>query len=216
MVDEGVAEGVHVHFPDGIHQGRGLHAAVLVALVHLDAGAGGDVAVSRAVDDGLGEDDFAAGLGFDDDAPDGIAVLDDIGAEDIHKHLYTNLFHHLKRDGLDLFRIDDRQAHVVLAGHVRAGGAAGGEPVDQFLCKALDALLAVDIQVGEDGQAEGQVAAEIAAAFQEHHLASVPGGRLGGHDAGRTAADDEDIHLGAYRKFPGGFVPGPHFSICLK
>ena len=215
VVDEGVAETGHVHLPDGVHQGRGLHAAVLVALVHLDTGACRDITVSGAVDHRLGEDDLASGLALDDDALYGIPVHDHVGAEDIHQHFDPGFFHHFKGNGLDLFGIDDRQAHMVLAGDVRACAAPGREAVDQVLGISPDALFSVDVEIGEDRKTQGQVSAQVSPAFDEQDLVSFPGGGAGSHDPGGTASDDQDVDFGPYGKLPLRFEIRFHATFQL-
>ena len=110
---------------------RGLHAAVGIALAALDARTAGHVAVARTVDDRLGEDRLASRLALDDDAFDGIAVFNDVGAEYVQQHFDADLLQHLQRHGLRLFGVDDRQAHMELAGTVFAGGAPRTQAVDE-------------------------------------------------------------------------------------
>ena len=210
MIDNRVAKGLDIHAAHVVHERRGLQAAVLVAFVGNHAGPPGHIGVSGAVDDGLGQDGFPAVLGFHDDTLDGITFFHYARAENIHEHLHAFLFHHVQGYVLGFFGIDDGEAHVEFAALVAGGGAPGCQPVDELLGQAADALFAVYVQEGQDREADGEIAAQIASAFQEHDFFAFSGCGISRHDAGRTAADHDDVGFGAYGNIPCGFKNGFH------
>ena len=197
MSDDRVAQPLHVDTLHAEHQRRRLHAAFGVALAALHARAEGHVAVARAVDDGAGQDRFAARLALDDDALHVVALLDYVGAEDVEQYLDALLLHDFECRALGLFGVDDRQAHVQGAGTVFARCAACTQPVDEVLGQALDDLRSLVSQESEYRQADRKVAAQKTAALDEHYAQAVARSRLGGHDAGGAAAHDQNVHLGA-------------------
>lgn len=136
----------------------------------------------RTVDDRLGEDRLASRLALDDDAFDGIAVFNDVGAEYVQQHFDADLLQHLQRHGLRLFGVDDRQAHMELAGTVFAGGAPRTQAVDEELGQSFDNLVALASEVAQNRQTDGQVAAQIAAAFDQHDAQALACRRTCGHD----------------------------------
>lgn len=168
---------------------------------------------ARTVDDRLGEDRLASRLALDDDAFDGVAVFNDIHAEDVHQHLDADLLQHLQRHGLRLFGVDDRQAHMELAGTVFAGGAPRTQAVDEELGQSFDNLVALASEITQNRQTDGQVAAQIAAAFDQHDAQALACRRTCGHDARGAAAHDEHVHFGANRNLPPEFR-NRFFLIC--
>ena len=205
MLDDRVAQPLHVDALHAEHQRRGLHAAFGVALAALHARAEGHVAVARAVDDGAGQDRFAARLALDDDALHVVALLDYVGAEDVEQYLDALLLHDFECRALGLFGVDDRQAHVQGAGTVFARRAACTQPVDEVLGQALDDLRSLVSQESEYRQADRKVAAQKTAALDEHYAQAVARSRLGGHDAGGAAAHDQNVRLGADGNVACGF-----------
>ena len=205
MSDDRVAQPLHVDTLHAEHQRRGLHAAFGVALAALHARAEGHVAVARAVDDRFGQDRFAARLALDDDALHRIPLADRIGEKGVKQYLDALLLHDFERRALDLLLVDDRQAHVVLAGAVFARRAACTQPVDEPLRRPLDDLVALAAQETENRQTDRKVAAQKTAALDEHYAQAVARSRLGGHDAGGAAAHDQNVRLGADGNVACGF-----------
>ena len=205
MSDDRVAQPLHVDTLHAEHQRRRLHAAFGVALAALHARAEGHVAVARAVDDRFGQDRFAARLALDDDALHRIPLADRIGEKGVKQYLDALLLHDFERRALDLLLVDDRQAHVVLAGAVFARRAACTQPVDEPLRRPLDDLVALAAQKTENRQTDRKVAAQKTAALDKHYAQAVARSRLGGHDAGGAAAHDQNVRLGADGNVACGF-----------
>ena len=116
---------------------------------------------------------FPARFAFGDDSAQPVAVHHDAGEHRVEHEVHAALQEHLQRDGLDRFGFDEREAHVERAGPVFAGGALGPQPVDELLRQAGDDGLAFLAEESEHRQADGQVAADEAAAFDQGHLQAV-------------------------------------------
>jgi hypothetical protein len=95
-------------------------------------------------------------------------------------------------------------------GHQRCSLAplTSAEAVDEFLREALDDLVLLLAEEAEHREADGHVAAEEAAAFDEADAETVFGRGERGGEAGGAAADDEDVVFGAHRDGAGGFLDG--------
>ena len=146
MVGHGIAQFARIHPAHGKHERRGLGDAFFVSVGHGRTGAIGYVAVAGAVHDGLGQDGLPALLGLDDDALDGIPLLDDIGTENIHQHLDAGFFHDLPGEAFGTFGINHGQAHVQRAGAVMGGLAALAQAFHEAQGESLDNLVSLAAQ----------------------------------------------------------------------
>ena len=100
-----------------------------------------------------------------------------------------------------------------LAGTVFAGGAPRTQAVDEELGQSFDNLVALASEITQNRQTDGQVAAQLAAAFDQHDAQALACRRTCGHDARRAAAHDEHVHFGANRNLPPEFR-NRFFLIC--
>ena len=78
---------------------------------------------------------------------------------------------------------------------VGAAGILFHQCIDQFLCDALDDLIAIHIQITQQRQTDGQVATQIAVPFHQQHLCAMAGCCNRCRNTARAAAHDNYIIL---------------------
>jgi len=129
-----------------------------------------------------------------------------VGLKDARRHIDLCLGQHLQRDRLHRLGLDERDAHVQRTPAMLARALHEPEPVDELLRQAFDDLIFLLSQESQHGQPDGHVATQKTAAFYQTNLQTVLCRSESGGEAGRAAADDEHVVVGADRDGLRGFV----------
>ena len=184
-----------------------------VAVFHVEAGEVGEVAVARGVDEHAAAHGDAARFRLDHQRIDRAAVgrPHDAAGERVEERAGAGVGEHrvgraLEGGGVVGLGVDAAEDQVR-----RVQPAERAHAVEQVVGDAVhdlpDLAVHVGVQAAEVGDAGGGAhAAEEAVALDEQRRGAVPrsGGRRG--DAGRPAAEDDDVALGMDRRAARGFV----------
>lgn len=175
-------------------------------------GSGGeiDVAVARAVDNGLRENRLHALLGHEHDTADLVALLDHVDAPGVEEHVDLLLFDHAVHEILGAFGVDrrlhevlfcglsaERRAEVLGAIHKLAADAARND-------RKISAGFLAGRRKNDKNHTVREKTAERAVLLDKRNLRA----RLGGGDrrgeTGTTATDNDDIGLMENRNLASG------------
>ena len=189
-----------VHAIHGAHQGGRLQFTGAL-LAHFIGGACqvAHIAVAGGVDEDLGADFHSAALAEEGHGQQ-LAVfhigVDDLGVQQNFNAGFHALFesHHLEH-----FVVINGNGIVHRAPVVRAAGALPGQLIHKLLGDAPDDLVSIQIQIAQQGQAEGHVAAQVTVLFHQQHLCTLAGSSDGSGQAAGAAAYNNNVILQSFQ-----------------
>ena len=192
-------DAVNVNTVDGAHQSGGLQLAVAMgALLVTGAGHVAHVAVAGSVDEDLSFGFHLAALAEQGNGLQ-FAVFN-VGVDDlsVQQDLNTSLNAHIQCNDLEDFVVIDGDGVMHGAPVVGAASAQLGQAIDELLSDAADNLVAVLIQISQQGQADGHVAAEEAVSLDQQGLSALTGCCDCCGDTAGAAAHDNYVILQSF------------------
>ena len=175
---------VRVHAGHLEHQANGLHPAVLFpAHVVGNARAGGDVPISRGVDDHLGQGGAPARLALQKHARQAVLLQDGFACKAIQQQAHPGLFEQLQQAGLEGFGVDDLPPAPIRPPQL-------GRRLQELL---VEASLGVSGPMAH--QARGGHAAHVPALLHQQHGHPFPCGADGRGYPRRSGAQHQHVRL---------------------